>query len=146
VVNIATVNKDQAIQDWIKTGAESQNVLFNFLTENADSFAIVPIAGNPFEKQYLGGALKRYNFALQAMQNLSQTTDDVNTRAMLIMRQWQDWIEEQERTKNYPDFGAKCSDYKLENLSNMPQLAEIFQDGKAGKYQFVASLRYYEKK
>ncbi len=140
-----TVNKDQAVHDWLSSNPERTDTFFNFLEEHANSYAIVPIAGESVIKRYINGsALREYVFALQTMQSLSQTTDDVNTQTMYIMRQWQDWIEEQETAGNYPDFGEKCSGYRLENLSNMPQLAMTYTDEQMAKYQFMARLIYEE--
>ena len=106
----------------------------------------MPISSDAFEKRYFSGALKRYDFAFQLMAPLSNTTDDVNTQNMLVMRKWQTWIEQQEREKNYPDFGEKCGQYRLENNSNMPQLAEAYTDSQTAKYQFMATIHYYESK
>ncbi len=71
-------------------------------------------------------------------------TDDVNTQSMYDLREWMEWIEAQEAAKNYPDFGPKCSHYRLMNLSNMPQLAMSYQDDQMAKYQFMARLIYEE--
>jgi hypothetical protein len=142
-----TVNKDQAMQDWISNYAGADSVLFNFLEANANSFALVPIPGESVINTYINGAArKQYLFALQTMQAMSQHADDVNTQAMYVMRQWQDWIDEQESAGNYPAFGEKCSDYRLENRSNMPMLAARYQDEQMAKYQFIAALYYMEGK
>jgi len=74
---------------------------------------------------------------------LSDTTDGVNVENMFALRQWQSWIDEMERTGNYPDFGESCGDYELQNLADSPQLAQIYDNG-AAKYQFPARLVYTE--
>jgi chemotaxis regulatin CheY-phosphate phosphatase CheZ len=126
---------------------DAPGVLFNFLDARVNSFAVVPIPAEAVEKHYIdGSALKKYVFALQTIQNYSQTTDDVNTEAMFIMSRWQSWIDEQEEAHNYPDFGEKCSGYRLVNGSNMPTLAGVNRDECTAKYQFIATLYYMEEK
>ncbi len=145
MVRIETVNKDQAILDWIL--AKGTPILFNVLPDEPGSCAFVPISAEAVIKRYMhGGAKKKYDFAFQYMAPFSQTTDTTNTDAMCAMRQWQSWIDEQESAANYPNFGDKCSDYRFENQSNMPQLAMAYPDNQVAKYQFMATLFYYESK
>ena len=140
-------NKDQAMLDWISSNPQGIPVMFNFLSGDPDSYAFVPSAAEAVVKRYINGsARKRYDFAFQLMRPMSQTTDNVNLESMYIMRQWQEWIDEQERTGNYPDFGPACSDYRLENLSNGPQLAMSYTEDQMAKYQFMATLYYLEEK
>lgn len=141
-----TANKDKALQDWAQGNPDkTDSFLFGFLGERGGACAIVPIPGQDILKRYLhGGAWKRYDFALQAMLPISDSTDDTNTGNMLLQRQWQDWIRMQEAAKNYPDFGPDCSDYRLELLADTPQLAMMHESGMA-KYQFYARLIYFER-
>jgi hypothetical protein len=142
-----TVNKDQAIQEWVQTYAGRESALFHFLDASADSFGVVPIPGNAVVTPYIdGSAYKRYDFALQATQPYSQTTDDVNTQNMYIMRQWQDWVDEQQAAGHYPDFGPKCTAYRLVNGGNMPQLSAVNKDESTAKYQFISTLFYLEER
>ena len=121
-------------------------LLFNYLAEREGSCAIVPIQGDLAVKTYVDGSSQRvYDFALQLLCRTSDATDDTNIRNMYFQRQWADWITEQQRLSNFPDFGERCSDYRLELLSNMPMLAEMFENG-MGKYQFYARLNYMEVK
>lgn len=46
-------------------------------------------------------------------------------QAMKVGQEFMDWIEEQNREKNYPDFGEQCQIKKIENLQNMPNLATV---------------------
>lgn len=143
-----TVNKDEILLQWAAQNPYlTDALLMNFLSENNGSCDIVPIPGEEVAKRYIDGtAIKRYDFMFRVMFDLSQNADTVNTDNMFTLRQWQEWIEEQERGGNYPDFGGKCSAYRLENLSNMPQLAQVYNAGNKAKFQFPARLTYTEKK
>lgn len=142
------VNKDEKLLQWAAQNPYlAEPLLMNFLSENNGACDIVPIAGEEVEKRYVDGtAIKRYDFMFRVMFALSQNADTTNTDNMFTLRQWQDWIREQEHEGNYPDFGDKCSGYRLENLSNMPQLAQTYNAGQMAKYQFPARLTYTEKR
>jgi hypothetical protein len=140
-----TINKDKSIHDWINQTPNTDAVLVNYLSERTYSYAIVPIAGQVVLDGYTDGSKQmEYVFALQTMQPISQATDDINTQALYTMRIWQDWIDEQQQVSNYPDFGLDCFAYQLENLSNMPMLAQTYQDTQTAKYQFIARLTYWQ--
>ena len=139
------VDKDKAIQAWAAQNPfMTDALLFDFLNEHQGSCAISPIPGDAVVKWYIdSSSRRRYTFALQAMFAVSSATDTVNTDNMLSLRRWQDWLEDQEFEKNYPDFGEKCSDYRIENTSNMPSMAMRYESGFA-KYQFMAQITYTE--
>lgn len=142
------MNKDQALLDWVRQYPLARGtLLFDFLKEREGSCAVIPIPGERIIAKYVGGKKveKRYDFMIQVMFRLSDTTDEKNTANRFSLRKWQDWLEKMETDHRYPDFGPKCSDFELENLSNMPQLAQAFEDGMA-KYQFPARLTYVEER
>lgn len=142
-----TINKDEIILNWIRNIPDyGSNFLMDWLSENQWACAIIPIAGEANVKIFIdGSAIKQYDFMLQMMMQLSDTTDSVNTDNLYLHRQWQDWLEQQEINENYPDFGDKCNNYQIMNLSNMPQLAQINENMQA-KYQFAARIKYMEVK
>lgn len=140
------VNIDKKLLEWAaQCDALTGTPLFNWLGENDGQCAIVPIPSDTRPSFISGDREITYDFMFQVMFQLSETTDDVNTDNMFTLRGWQDWIDEQEEAGIYPDFGEKCSCYELQNLSNMPQLAEVYESGMA-KFQFPVRLIYLEEK
>ena len=138
-----SANQDAVMLDWLKEQAE--NIKFNFLSGKLGDRAFI-IIGNPKgPEDILGNRLRAYDFALQAILSHSEGADDTNLENMQLMREWQDWIDEQQADKNYPDFGPDCSEYCLLNLNDSPELAQIQQNNKMAKYQFFARLEYVEK-
>ena len=104
----------------------------------------MPVSGESAVQNYLDGtSVRRYDFIFQIIFDMSESSDGVNADNMFTLRQWQDWIEKMECEGNYPDFGVDCWDYELQNLSNMPQVAQIY-DNLTAKYQFPARLIYCE--
>lgn len=142
-----TVNKEQILLNWAKGNPFlTDRLLFDFLGGNDGNCSVIPMFAGKAVKTYINGAaIREYMFAFQVVFTVSDAADTRNTENMFTLRKWQDWIDEQEREKNYPDFGEKCSGYRLENLNNMPAMALRYENGTA-KYQFFAKLTYKEDK
>ena len=145
---MATINKDDILYRWLVEGLQhALPMTFEFLQMVDGWAAVAPISGVRAVKTYINGdAIKQYDFMLQIAFTASDDAgSDRNTSNVLTLREWQDWIDAQQDAGDYPDFGEKCSQYKLENLANMPTMAGRQDDGLA-KYQFPARLTYLEVK
>jgi len=140
-----TIDKEQALFDWALTNPFlTDRLMFDFLDAHDGSCSIAPVASARAVKAYINGsAIKEYTFALQVTLAVSNAQDNINVQNMYTLRKWQDWIEEQAKAQVYPDFGEKCQMMKLENVGNMPGMAQRFEGGTA-KYQFFAKLTYLE--
>lgn len=146
-----TKNKDAALLAWARQNPYlTDAILMNFLRENDGACAIIPVAGDGVIEEFVDGSkLRAYDFMVQIMFQVSDTTDQVNTGNLFLMRQWQDWIHQMEEEGNYPDFGEGCGLYELENLSEMPQMVTLYEkkyEGNMAKYQFAARLKYREER
>lgn len=139
------VDKEKALQDWAQENPFlTDRLMFDFLGGKSGNCSLSPIFQDAIVKKYIDGtAVRQYTFAWQVTFRISETTDDINTQNMLLLRKWQAWIDEQQSLRNYPAFGEKCVIEKLENLHNMPQMAQRSENGTA-KYQFFARLTYRE--
>lgn len=94
-------------------------------------------------KKYVRAAKKAYGFAVLITQDYSQGTDDVNLTAMNLAQAFGDWITAQDKAKNYPVFsGAQVLEIKF--LQNMPNVAEINEEGTVAKYMLSCRTIYYE--
>ena len=78
-----------------------------------------------------------------AFEKIDTGTSDVNVTNMALMDAFNEWLEQQEEGKNYPDFGETCSEYEIEILQNMADVAYITDDGLA-KYMLGAAIHYKE--
>lgn len=146
MVKILPADKDRALWNFIsKCPLVSGYLYFNLLREKKGSASLTPIPGDRVVKSYIdGSSIRHYDFALQFLFEVSDTTDMVNIENVFKLRVWQEWIEEQEATEKWPDFGDKCFGYRWVNLST-PNLAQLYDNGLA-KYQFFARLQYREAK
>jgi len=142
---MSTVKKEEILLEWVRINPFLTNkTLLNFLGDNDGQAAIIPIEETVVEKYMDGSKLVNYDFLWQVMYSVSDTTDSTNTDRMFDLRQWQDWIDEQNENGNLPDFGDGYDMYEVQNLS-APNLAMIYENN-MGKYQFPARLVYLQKK
>ena len=121
----------------------TDKLVVDFLDGNDGSCSIATVSHRVLKIYINGAAIKEYTFAMQAMFAVSDDIDNKNTENMFTLRKWQQWIAEQELAGNYPDFGDKCSGYRLENLTSGPAMAIRYENGMA-KYQFFAKIVYRE--
>jgi len=141
-----TVNKDKNVLEWAMGNPYLTDVpLLNRLNGRQGACAVIPMEGAAIKRYINGDVVRRYDFMLQVTFQLSEVTDSVNADGLFTLGQWMEWIEEQEREKNYPDFGDGCDVLEVKNLSGGPVMSQVFEDGKA-KYQFPAAVVYLEKR
>ena len=56
-----------------------------------------------------------------------------------------DWIEEQNRKENFPEFPENCQIKKIETLQNMPNLSGINGEQSLARYMIQGRVLYFEK-
>ena len=92
-----------------------------------------------------GYAKKSYDFGV--IQYLAVNTDipnsTDNTGAMTRVEEFMNWVTEQDRQRNYPDFGDEAEIQRVEVLNSRPIVAG--QDDEVAKYQFECRVTYIEK-
>lgn len=123
------------------------NILnFNFSDDSPDSFSLVTNYSDKVLKKYIRvGADKAYGFTIIITKGFSSNADNVNLEAMNFAQAFMDWIEEQNNTNVYPDFGEKCQIKKIETLQDMPNLAGIDMDEMIARYMIQCRVIYFEK-
>lgn len=119
---------------------------FNFSPESPDSFSLITNYSGKVKKKYIRiGAEKEYGFTVIIMKDYSTSGDDLNLEAMNFCQAFMDWLEEQEKAKNYPEFPESCQIKRMECLQNMPNLAGVNTDAGLARYMIQCRIIYFER-
>lgn len=119
---------------------------FNYSPEETETAAIIPQYTDRNLRTYITGDRQRaYNFAFIIVRLYStEPIDLLNVEAMDLGQAFMDWIEEQDRRKNYPDFGENCLIERMEVLQNMPNLASVNAEEGTARYMIQGRIVYRE--
>ena len=130
---MANIDKNQAVIDFLLTcpAIQSNPLFFNFLNAKDDNKQLV-VTGNEksINKRFVDVSIqKRYTFtiidyksiAYQAIPN-SPTLMNENVQELFETQEIIDWIEEQEKLHNYPNFGTECEIEEMHTLTENPNL------------------------
>ena len=118
---------------------------FNHSQEESDAVAFITNYSDKIRKRYIRAAEKEYGFTIIITKPYSSNADDLNLEAMNFAQEFMDWLEEQNKKKNYPEFPENCRIKKMENLQNMPNLAGINYEEGLARYMIQCRLIYFEK-
>lgn len=138
------INKHKALQEWVQQFLDSYYLYY----ERADAYPgirmIVPNYGDYVKfTDCLGIKYRSYSFVFVGYEMTDTGTSDVNADNMQLFDDFNDWLEEQREKENFPDFGENCSEYEIEPLQNMANLATITEEGLA-KYMLGVRIDYKE--
>ncbi|MGO5166427.1 MULTISPECIES: hypothetical protein [unclassified Candidatus Paralachnospira] len=119
---------------------------FNFSPESPDSIAMITNYSDKVRKKYIRcGSEKEYGFTILITKTYSSEQDDLNLEAMNFCQAFMDWLEDQDRKKNYPEFPDSCQIRKMECLQNMPNLAGVNAEEGLARYMIQCRIIYFEK-
>lgn len=139
------MNKNEAMIEYLRQYPDIQSFLyFNHSEDEAGNTSIATSYGEAWEKRYVGGhGIKTYDFALVMFQPQDDGTNKNNAQAMYDVQKYMDWIDAQNKARNFPNFeGRKV--LSIENLQNAPNFAGTNESGDVAKYMFQCRVRYYE--
>lgn len=137
------INKHEAMFEFIKQYVPFY-LTFNTVLEDIGQTALQSVYSDESVMTYIDGSSdKEYIFAIiQIKQYDTGITDPpINVAEIFDIEVFMDWLNEQNKIGNFPDFGEKCTIYSIENLQNMPNLAGISEQGEA-KYMFQCKVNY----
>lgn len=119
---------------------------FNFSPDSPDRIGFFTEYADKVVKKYIRvGAEKEYGFTILVTKSYSTNCDDTNIEAMNFVQGLMDWLDDQNQKKDFPDFGDRCQIRKIENLQNMPNLAEANPEEGIARYMFQCRVIYFEK-
>ena len=138
-------SKHQAMLDYLaKYPGLDAFLRFNSVTDKLGNVSVQTVSSNEWEKHYIRGhGIKRYDFAVVSMAPQDPGTSSVNAEQMQEAQKFMEWIDQQRKARNFPDFEG-CKVLSIKNLQNMPNLAGVNAAGNVAKYMFQCRVRYYE--
>lgn len=117
---------------------------FNSIPDSAGNISVQTVNSSTWERRYVGGhGIRRYDFAIVSTAPQDSGTSYVNVDQLQAAQDFMDWIDQQRKARNFPDFKG-CQVLSIENLQNMPDLAGVNAAGNTAKYMFQCRVRYYE--
>ncbi len=144
------MTKHDAVKEYFepKVLELADNVLnFNFSAETRNSVSLITNYSDRIVKRYVTGDVqKKYGFSIIITQEYSSYDDDQNLRAMNFAQKFMDWIETQNKARDYPDFGEGCHIEKMQNLQNMPNLTGVNAGPGLARYMLQCEILYREEK
>lgn len=118
---------------------------FNFSPESPDEFSLLTEYSEKVVKKFVDGNIRKsYGFAIIVIKHYSTVKDDLNLECMNFVQEFMDWMEEQNKKENYPDFGSNCKVEKIEVLQNMPNLSGINTEEGLAQYMIQGQVLYIE--
>lgn len=140
-----SINKHKIMQEWVQSFLDDNYLYFESADEYPHARTLVPNYGDYINKtDILGNKYKSYSFLFIGYERIDYGTSDVNVENREIFDKFIEWLEEQKRLQNFPDFGDNCSEYDIIILQNMANLAMISGDNVA-KYMLGARIDYVER-
>ena len=138
-------NKNTAMLEYLRQYPGLQSFLFfNSMVDQIGNTAVQTVSGETWEKKYVRGhGIKQWDFAVVKIAQADTGTSDINADETQAVQDFMDWIDEQNKTKNFPNFSPACV-LSIQNLQNMPNFAGVDNNEGTAKYMFQCRVRYYE--
>ena len=138
------MNRHQILYEWASGFFTGNKILqFDALESYPGARSLVPDYGDfTLAADILGNEKKAYNFVFVGTEPLSFTTDDQNQTNLNLFDEFTQWVIEQDKNKNYPDFGANITDYKLIPLQNTANRTYFDETSGLAKYILGFRLEY----
>lgn len=138
-------NKNTAMLEYLRQYPGLQSFLyFNSMVDQIGNTAVQTVYGETWEQRYMRGhGIKQWDFAIVKIAQADTGTSDINADETQAVQDFMDWIDNQNRLKNFPDFSPNRV-LSIENLQNMPNFAGINNDEGTAKYMFQCRVRYYQ--
>lgn len=138
--------KHAAVLAWLKTYPGFGGYLkLNAVEYQQGETSLITEFNDAVVQRFVSGAAdKQYTFTVSMVLTWSSGFDSINETALKAGSAFLDWIDQQFKRQNVPDFGTSATITNIEALQNMPSLALVDQDARLAKYTFSARISYRE--
>lgn len=135
-------SKHEAVWDWLLTCPYITDLFFNYAqTKNADDTQLIPSELQMM--QFIDGSrLMRYTVSLVRFIPISGDPNDIkNITDLVDFELVNEWVDEQNREQNFPDFPEGCIVEEVKALPNTAGFA-VAQDFSSAKYMMQFQVQY----
>lgn len=138
--------KAKAITDYIKKYSQSHNWLyFNVVLKAPGRASVITDSDNTIQEYLDGSKDKEYQFMVEMAKNYDTGTSDANMEALEEIKEFIDWINENEAKGIYPEFPDNCMIESIEVLGEMPEVV-VDPTKNIARYRISLKIKYLERK
>lgn len=151
------MDKNKAVIDYLLTCKSIYNtpIYFNLANIKNGITQLVKLSDDRnIEQPYIDGSvLKRYSLTIISYLTISDNPivkiegiDNENVSDMLSVQNLIDWVVEQNKNRNFPNFGKLCDIQEVKTTTDNPRLDQIdaTQANPLAKYSFTVQVDYID--
>lgn len=138
------MNLYKQVNEWLLKYEPLNNwIYFNATPYISGVAALNSVPTDRVKRTFINGNKeKELIFAIDMVTDYDGTgTSTINLDAIDEVSHFCDWLDEQDKVKNYPDFGEKNTIKKVEVLNNVPSVL-VNNEQQLAKYQFQVRIDY----
>jgi hypothetical protein len=141
------VNRYEKISDWLKTYTPRFSwIYFNVTNSEPGNLSLNSVQNERELDKFIDGSRRvEFLFALDLVKEYDTGTSTINLEANKEFENISEWIEAQNKDKNFPDFGNNIIIEQVDVLETVPSVTTDTQAGMA-KYQGQFKITYMEMK
>lgn len=137
-------DKNTAILNWLFQCEEIKDIFCLVGKAENNNTVFVPDVSEEWTKEFNDGTgEKELTFTLITYKDIT-TEPNTNDNAVIQfdVEKIMEWIKEQNKIGNYPEFADNEIIFDIEVLENMPNVAGV--DEKTAKFMFAVKINYYK--
>lgn len=138
------MGKLEAVYNWVKTYEGFKNLDFNFSIGKNNNNVLIPSPNDyVVYEDITGSKIRHLTFSVsnyRYLSNLPNTKDNLNN--MEEVQKFLDWIDTQDKEKNYPEFPDNCTIEYVKNLNNIPTTTGM--NNNIARFYSQIQIRYIE--
>lgn len=119
------MNKTEAVYNWLKSYDGFNNLYFNFSIDKNNTSVMIPSPSDYLLYEDISGVmLRNYIFSVSHFKHLTYLPNKENIDNMEEVQKFLDWIYNQNKIHNYPEFPESCNIDYIKNINNIPKLSK----------------------
>lgn len=138
------MNKNQAVYNWLKTYNKFSNLLFNFSYGTNKNTTMLPQPNDYIDYEDITGSKVRYyTFSISHFKHYTNLPTTENIDNMEEVQEFLNWVDEQNRNKNFPKFPENCTIEYIKNLTDIPNVSK--SNNNLVRFYSQIQIKYIEK-